>query len=116
MVPGAHPHSNAVAIDMAIAYLAIEALDFDPRGRMVLPSNIHGMSLKSLLAYIKMRRAREGTPRQKLFNDNTINLACIAATRELAPSGSPISKEDATSVYLAITTQAVNRSLLKLSN
>jgi hypothetical protein len=101
MIPGAHKHSKAVAVDMAVAYLSVALLEINDRGRMTMPRNVYRMSLKEVLQHIKNKQSVQGQP-QKLFNDNTINLASIAATKELAPSGASIVKDEATCDILII--------------
>lgn len=118
MVPGMHPHSDPVAVDMAIAFLALELLPIDRDGRILIPRRMHKMDLPEAIQHIQTRNSVEGK-REKRFNDNTVCLAAIQATKQLASCGTVVCKEEALydlphALPHAITTDGASGLLLDL--
>lgn len=109
ILPGAQKHTNAVAVDMTIAYLILEVATIDSKRRVLVPRNIYSLSLPQVLDLIQEQRQRFGV-KPSVFNDNTICLAAIEATLMTASTGTVVCKEDA----LYVPTRFLNLLLCSL--
>lgn len=98
ILPGAQKHTNAVAVDMTIAYMILEVATIDSKRRVRVPRNMYSLSLPQILDVIAEQRRQFGK-KVKVFNDNTICLAAIEATLTTASNGAAVCKEDA--LYVA---------------
>ena len=94
MLPNVTRHSKPVAFDMSLAYLTLEIIQKDSYSQIEVPREALSMGLKDLLQYIQKRRQTDVEKLSDLFNDNTINIACIVATQELAETGDSVTKRE----------------------
>ena len=94
ILPGMQKHTNAVTVDMCLAYLILEIATIDHKRRVKVPRHVYSMNLTEVLDLIIWRR-RQSCQNGKVFNDNTICLAAIEATLTTRTNGPAVCKEDA---------------------